>query len=431
MAREKQKAPLQRIPSSGIMQSPPDLPEVQTRGPSGSSIGPATVSPPANSHSTENAGLLQLVICVAGIYASFLSWGVLQETITTTDWPVRSLTAHDPHPPTERFTFSVVLNTIQSFFAAITGFLYLYFSTPRNQKRLPVFPTRRILIPLILVSVSSSLASPFGYASLAHIDYLTFILAKSCKLLPVMFLHLTIFQKRYPLYKYGVILLVTLGVATFTLHHPSSRKKKHNNNNTDSSSAFGLFLLSINLLLDGLTNTTQDHIFSSPNIYSKFTGPQMMVAQNVLSTMLTSCYLILIPHISSSILPLLPLPVPPSQTNELSSALSFLSRHPHATKDVVAFAACGAIGQLFIFYTLAHFSSLLLVTVTVTRKMLTMLLSVVWFGHRLTGGQWLGVGLVFGGIGAEAIVQKKEKAKKMREKEKSQNGVATKGEKEL
>jgi UDP-galactose transporter B1 len=116
-------------------------------------------------------------------------------------------------------------------------------------------------------------------------------------------------------------------------------------------------------------------------------------------------------------LPLLPLPIPPSQTSELSSAIAFLSRHPDATRGVFAFAACGAIGQLFIFHTLAHFSSLLLVTVTVTRKMLTMLLSVVWFGHTLKRGQWLGVGLVFGGIGAEALVQRREKAKKLKEKE--------------
>ena len=349
-----------------------------------------------------------------------LSWGVLQEALTTTDYPVYSEeTGHGEDPQTERFTFSVVLNTIQSFFAAVTGFIYLLFSTPRGQKMPSIFPTVRILIPLVLVSISSSLASPFGYASLAHIDYLTFVLAKSCKLLPVMILHLTIFRKRYPLYKYGVILLVTIGVATFTLHHPSSAAKKKASSSNSNSSLYGLSLLFINLLLDGLTNTTQDHIFASPNIYGRFSGPQLMVAQNVLSTLLTTAYLLAIPHISSWVLPLLPLPVPTSQTSELSSALAFLSRHPHAAKDALAFAACGAIGQLFIFHTLAHFSSLLLVTVTVTRKMLTMLLSVLWFGHKLKGGQWLGVGLVFGGIGAEGLVQRREKAKKLKEKEQS------------
>lgn len=63
-------------------------------------------------------------------------------------------------------------------------------------------------------------------------------------------------------------------------------------------------------------------------------------------------------------------------------------------------------------HTLAHFSSLLLVTVTVTRKMLTMLLSVVLFGHHVTKMQWLGVSFVFGGIGAEAWYTRQEKKAK-------------------
>ena len=62
--------------------------------------------------------------------------------------------------------------------------------------------------------------------------------------------------------------------------------------------------------------------------------------------------------------------------------------------------------------TLSIFGSLLLVTVTVTRKMLTMIISVLWFGHKLTGMQWLGVGLVFGGIGVEAELSKREKRAK-------------------
>lgn len=235
-----------------------------------------------------------------------------------------------------------------------------------------------------------------------------------------MFLHLTIFRKRYPLYKYGVVLMVTFGVATFTLHHPGTSKKMAaaSASAQSGSSLYGILLLAINLLLDGLTNTTQDHVFTSPQLYTRFTGPQMMVAQNVLSTVLTTVYLLAMPYISSSstLHDLLPFPIPPSTETELSSAIGFLSRHPEALKNVLGFAACGAVGQLFIFYTLSRFSSLLLVTVTVTRKMLTMLLSVFWFGHSLSPGQWLGVLLVFGGVGAEAVVQRQEKKAKERAK---------------
>ncbi|CAG8091496.1 unnamed protein product [Penicillium salamii] len=415
MGRQKQTTPLQRAPSSQLMHDDAGAP----KSAHGSSIPNGSASEKASAvleTVAETPGLAQLVICVLGIYAAFLSWGVLQEAITTTSYPVRPPTAAEPEPPTERFTYSLVLNTIQSSFAATTGFIYLLISTPKGQSTPSIFPTSRILFPLILVAISSSLASPFGYASLQHIDYLTFILAKSCKLLPVMVLHLTIFRKKYPLYKYGVVLMVTLGVATFSLHHPGTSKKVAAANS--GSSGWGIFLLAINLLLDGLTNTTQDHIFSSPKIYTRFTGPQMMVAQNVLSTLLTAGYLLAMPHLSQSgiLHNLLPFPIPPSTETELFGAISFLTRHPEALKHVLGFAACGAVGQLFIFHTLSRFSSLLLVTVTVTRKMLTMLLSVFWFGHSLSGGQWLGIGLVFGGIGAEAVVQRSEKKAKERSK---------------
>jgi solute carrier family 35 (UDP-galactose transporter), member B1 len=265
------------------------------------------------------------------------------------------------------------------------------------------FPSLRILGPLLLVAVTSSLASPFGYASLAHVDYVTFILAKSCKLLPVMLLHMTVFRKRYPLYKYAVVGAVTAGVAVFTLHHPGAAAKA--SKAPVNSSAWGLTLLGINLLFDGLTNSTQDHIFST---FKPYTGPQMMVAQNILSTFLTITYLLLPPFLPGNLLAKVPF-LPETAGTELAEALRFLRMYPSARTDLLGFCVCGAIGQLFIYATLARFSSLLLVTVTVTRKMLTMLLSVVWFGHALTSGQWLGVGLVFGGVGAEGYIARREK----------------------
>lgn len=278
---------------------------------------------------------------------------------------------------------------------------------------------------MFLVAITSSLASPFGYASLKHVDYITFILAKSCKLLPVMALHVTLFRRKYPLYKYCVVALVTAGVAVFTLHHPTSSKKK----GAEGSSAWGLLLLGINLLFDGLTNSTQDHIYKS---YRPYTGQQMMCALNLISTILTSVYLFVSPYIAATPIGAY-LGMSASSGGELANAVDFITRHPSVGWDILAFAACGALGQVFIckstslrsgirklttslVYTLSTFGSLLLVTVTVTRKMLTMILSVVWFGHRLSPMQWVGVGLVFGGVFVEAQLSKQEKLSKDRAK---------------
>jgi UDP-galactose transporter B1 len=59
--------------------------------------------------------------------------------------------------------------------------------------------------------------------------------------------------------------------------------------------------------------------------------------------------------------------------------------------------------------------------------MLTMILSVLWFGHTLGSKQWMGVGLVFGGIGAEALITRREKAAK----EKAKSATADGSKKEL
>jgi solute carrier family 35 (UDP-galactose transporter), member B1 len=263
-----------------------------------------------------------------------LTWAVLQERITTT-----------PYGHTgERFRYSIFLNTVQSTFAAVAGYIYLRLSS-RNSTAIPaVFPNRGILFPLILIAITQSLASPFGYASLAHIDYITYILAKSCKLLPVIILHVGFFRKKYPFYKYAVVALVTLGVAIFSLHNPSTAKKAAKKSSELSGRAgWGLFLLGINLLFDGITNSTQDYIFQSFRPYS---GPQMMVAQNVMSTILTVLYLLLSPYISKTAVGAwLGMPV---NGGELNSALAFIGKYPTVGWDVLGFSACGAVGQVFI-----------------------------------------------------------------------------------
>lgn len=275
-----------------------------------------------------------------------LTWALLQERLTTTPY--------GPADAPELFKFPVFLNTVQSLFAATVGYLYLRFDTPKGSSTAPIFPNSRVVVPLILVAITSSLASPFGYASLAHIDYITFILAKSCKLLPVMFLHITLFQKRYPLYKYLVVLAVTTGVAVFTLHAGAKSKPSKASANPDRNVSWGLLLLSVNLLFDGLTNTTQDYIFQlAPN----YKGPAMMCANNLLSTLITLSYLALSPYlIHTGIGEYLGMDLNPGDSGEFAAALGFMRRHPSVWYDVVGFAVCGAVGQVFICTSTATFT---------------------------------------------------------------------------
>jgi len=357
---------------------------------------------------------VRLVICVIGIYASFLSWALIQERLSTTPY-------EDPSGGKPKYFKSVLfLNTVQSAFSATAALIYLLLkknssqsilqilglanSTPskpikstkqsnqeiqqKDQNRLALFGR------CLQCAVLNSLGSPFGYASLKHIDYPTMILGKSCKLVPVMIMNIILYRRKFALHKYIVVGMVTVGISLFMLFadHGSKASK-----GPQQSSLFGLSLLLINLLIDGATNSTQDEIFSRFTI----TGSQLMFIMNALATIITLAVLQApIPTTISSFFG-----TSNSSGNEFTAAIAFIKSYPKVLQDILLFSSAGAIGQLFIFETLSHFGSLTLVTITVTRKLFTMLLSVFFFNHKLSFGQWGGIAIVFLAIGLEAYVK--------------------------
>lgn len=289
---------------------------------------------------------IDILLCSARLTVlarNSLTWGLLQEKVLTT--PYTNPTTNAP----EKWKFPVFLQVIQSLFSSVSGLCYLWYSTPTGTPVPPIIPNQRIILPLVLVAVCQALAAPIGYAALAHVNYITYTLAKSCKLLPVMFLHITIFRKRYPLYKYLVVAAVTVGVSIFTLH--SGKKKgssSHGGAVVSGQTAWGMLLLSINLLFDGLTNSTQDWIVGA---FRPYGGPQMMCANNMMSSALSGLYLVLGPWLVQT--PVgewfgMAEAVGGVDQGELAAALGFMARHPGVWKDVLGFAACGAVGQVFI-----------------------------------------------------------------------------------
>ena len=85
-------------------------------------------------------------------------------------------------------------------------------------------------------------------------------------------------------------------------------------------------------------------------------------------------------------------------SNAGSELRVFCSQYPAAAWDLLLFCLCGAVGQLFIFFTIRTFGSLVNTLVCTTRKFFNILLSVVWNGNPLLRQQWLAVALVFVGL---------------------------------
>lgn len=339
-----------------------------------------------------------LAICVLGLYGSFLSWSLLQERINTKPYGV------DKFGNPEFFKAPLVVNLVQALFASIVGVIYSASTRKGNPFKLftqnDKSTSLRYFKSLLIISVCSSLSSPLGYQSLKHVDYLAYLLAKSCKLIPVMLIHLLFYRTRFPPYKYTVAMLVTGGVVLFTVAHKKSTSKDSIN---DEQTILGMSQLIGSMLLDGITNSTQDQLFKSQyNNKVKMTGALLMCILNLFVFALTFGYALLFDR------------------NEVEYTLGFINRHPGVVLNTLAFASFGAIGQVFVFIILEKFDSLILVTATVTRKMISMILSVVLFGHYLNAYQWVGVIFVFGGISYEAFIKMFSKAEE-KKKAKGEN----------
>ncbi|KAF5315502.1 hypothetical protein D9619_007041 [Psilocybe cf. subviscida] len=280
------------------------------------------------------------------------------------------------------------------------------------------YSRKALLLRYLQCSVFITCAAPFGFAALSYISYPAMVLGKSCKLVPVMIMNVLLYRRKFAPHKYLVVGMVTAGITIFMYMGDKKKGGKAHGGGAATAAAatpyanlIGIAYLLINLALDGATNSTQDEIFTR----HKVTGQQMMFWINVFCTTLTTAL---------SVLPLPYIPViHPSSggQSELGVALDFVRTHPSIISPLAQFALTGALGQLFIFETLQHFGSLTLVTITLTRKLFTMLLSVVVYNHKLTLGQWAGAAVVFAGISVEALVKRKDVHTKrvIQEKEKA------------
>ncbi|KAG1840573.1 UDP-galactose transporter, partial [Suillus subalutaceus] len=389
----------------------------------------------------------RLGLCVLGVYSMFLLWAVAQERLSV---PFQHIDGQSTH----KFKSALFLGTCQSFLSSLSALAYIvirgksgsslssllgldlasmaqtnnssnsktngssstkvngHTHSPSAPSHTSSSTSKALLLCYLQVSAFITLAAPFGFAALSYITYPTMVLGKSCKLVPVMLMNVVMYRRRFAPHKYIVVAMVTAGISVF-MGFGNEKPSKASSNGEQGSygQLIGILYLVINLILDGAVNSTQDELF----VRYKVTGQQMMFWINLFCTLLsTTLGTLPLPHI--------PVLHPSSGLqSEFANAIGFIRTHPSVIVPLVQFSLTGALGQLFIFETLQHFGSLTLVMITLTRKMFTMVLSVVVYDHKLTVGQWVGAGIVFGGISVEAWVKRKEVHAKrvLQEKEKA------------
>ncbi|XP_049848569.1 solute carrier family 35 member B1-like isoform X2 [Schistocerca gregaria] len=306
----------------------------------------------------------KLIFYATGIYASFILYGGFQEYLS------KQATFGLQRKVFDYPTFSLFIQGISNLVAA-----YIVMLVTRERLVGSVSP-----FSYIFSSLSQMTALFLSYYALDYIDYPTQILAKSSKPIPVMLMGVVILGRRYTLLKYLTVFLITGGIGAFM-----REQDRYTYAQTHVHNYFGITLVLLSLLLDGVTGSLQDYHIKryrpSANHLNFWTS--FWIA-------FTSLFVFL-------------------SQGEFLPSLQFCVEFPSVLLLVAAQAICNSIGQFFIFRILRQFGPLTLSVITTSRKFFSILVSIIWFNHLLSLKQWMALTIVFVGLSIDIFSKSQEK----------------------
>lgn len=353
--------PASPVPKSVAHDSTSTLPNPLEAGPA--DLAPSTfeISPGGGSNPQEpvmSAGMpdsMKLMIGAGGIYAAFLYYGSLQEDVFR-------FVAEDG----TGFKQAWFLQVLEAFANVVIGFIGMQITGPTKG------------IPLTMFGISGAAqVTAKACTSLALANGLSFpvaTLAKSGKMAPVMAGSLLLGGASYEWREYLQVAAIIGGTAIVSLG-----KKK---GGAVSNSSLGVLFIVLSLVLDGVTagfqkrlkaETAKVGVKPKPYDFMFWTNLFMCLTAVVIATGL----------------------------GEVQTGIAFCTNNPEILSKIIKFAVCSAVGQSFIFFTIANFDPLVLSTVTTTRKIFSVLLSIFLKGHSLSMVGWSGIALACSGIVSE------------------------------
>ncbi|KAL9656651.1 hypothetical protein ABK040_002922 [Willaertia magna] len=308
----------------------------------------------------------EMIQCVIGIYASFMIMGYYQEQITRRPYGGKEQEESN-NELIEYFNYPLFLVFLQCVLNSIVAYfkIKLY---PSEHGRTSKVPTKYYLS----ASFAYVCAVASSNAALVYVNYPTQVLAKSCKMIPVMLMGIIVARKSYPFSRIVAVLMTSIGISIFMIDR-FGHKQKHTNDNDNN--IYGLLLLVFSLAADGFTNSTQDLMRS---LKDKPTADELMLYMNSYASIFVGVAML--------------------WTGQFLPAIDFCIRHHAIISHIAIFCVTMAAGQIFIFWCIASFGTLILSIITTTRKFFTILWSVFSFGHEMSNVQWIGVLVVFIGL---------------------------------
>jgi UDP-galactose transporter B1 len=297
---------------------------------------------------------LKLIIGAGGIYAAFLYYGTLQEDVF--EYKATDGT---------RFKAAWFLQALEALANVIIGGIGLLLTGSTSNLPLQIFG---------LSGFSQVCAKAFTSLSLANgVSFPVVTLAKSGKMVPVMIGSLLIGNAKYTLREYLSVGAIIIGTCIVSMG-----KKKTG----PASSVLGLCFIVLSLICDGITGGFQNKL--------KAKAKEIGVKPKPYDFMFWTNFFM---AITAAIIAI--------GLGEFTSGYSFCINNPTILSKILKFAICSAVGQSFIFYTIANFDPLVCTTVTTTRKVFSVLLSIFMYGHAMSIQGWVGLTIASAGILSE------------------------------
>mmetsp|Transcript_18116 Transcript_18116/g.30437 ORF Transcript_18116/g.30437 Transcript_18116/m.30437 type:complete len:373 (+) Transcript_18116:1-1119(+) len=296
----------------------------------------------------------KLLIGAGGIYAAFLYYGTLQEDVF-------QYKAEDG----SMFKAAWFLQFLEALANVIIGGIGMLITGPTKNLPQSIFA---------VAGATQVSAKAFTSLSLASgVSFPVVTLAKSGKMVPVMIGSLLLGGASYTLREYLAVAAIIGGTCIVSMG-----KKK----SSSASSTLGLVFIALSLTCDGVVGGMQKRLKSKMAEMGVKAKPYDMMFW-------TNLYMSITAIVIAAIL------------GEATGGVSFCLNNPVILEKIVKFAVCSAVGQSFIFYTIANFEPLVCTTVTTTRKVFSVLLSIFLNGHPLSPQGWGGIALASAGILAE------------------------------
>ena len=367
----------------------------------------------------DESSLTKLIYIIL-IYIFYIFGGILNEKITKSKYEYRNM---DNTIQTFKIKDPlIILCTLSSFSLVISSYMSrkMKYKLFKDLKISPVsFYDKSIIGVLHTVSTFTS------QLSLLYVDFIVKTIGKSCKSASFLFLYFLnsipfcnkVFKKilnnninekenksstgKIQMKDLVKVVITTISVVLFNL---SSDKKNKSKDSSSSSSTFGIIILLISLFFDGLLSLKEKMVQVNINNSLEYNGYEKIICWEYMKIFGLCTFIFGFSQIFFKLF-----------FGDYITILKIVLSCKTLLRDLFCYAIFDALGQSVLFIFLSKYGPLTVSMVTSVRKILSISISILYFGKSISFPQSISLFLA-GTIIFWEIYDKGNKSKKIEEK---------------